>query len=143
MSSARARARRPGEEALTHLHQMTESLKLMVRAARIGSPEEESNSSDHAIELHACTIAHAADALLALIHELRANAARNDLAAIDGEIGESVAAEAAARRARAAGATAARDVPDGDLPYVPRVDLTGATPAPTEAAAAPEPRGRR
>ena len=81
MSALDARRRRPDEEALTHLHRMTDSLRRMVAASRVGSPEEEAHGSAHAVELHACNIAHAADELLALIHELRATAARNDLGA--------------------------------------------------------------
>ena len=79
MSALDARRRRPDEEALTHLHRMTDSLRRMVAASRVGSPEEEAHGSAHAVELHACNIAHAADELLALTHELRATAARNAL----------------------------------------------------------------
>ena len=94
MSALDARRRRPDEEALTHLHRMTDSLRRMVAASRVGSPEEEAHGSAHAVELHACNIAHAADELLALIHELRATAARNDLGAVDAEVSAALAAEA-------------------------------------------------
>ena len=126
MSALDARRRRPDEEALTHLHRMTDSLRRMVAASRVGSPEEEAHGSAHAVELHACNIAHAADELLALIHELRATAARNDLGAVDAEVSAALAAEADTRRGRAAARDARRDAPAADLPYVAPIDLAGA-----------------
>ena len=48
MSALDARRRRPDEEALTHLHRMTDSLRRMVAASRVGSPEEEAHGSAHA-----------------------------------------------------------------------------------------------
>ena len=40
MSALDARRRRPDEEALTHLHRMTDSLRRMVAASRVGRPQK-------------------------------------------------------------------------------------------------------
>jgi len=101
-------AREPGKEAATHVTRMTHSLKKMVAASRVGAPDEEANGSGHAVALHAANLTAAATALLALIHELRARNARDDVTAVDGEIAAAVAAAELDRRGRAADARAAR-----------------------------------
>ena len=123
-----ASARRPGEEAATHVSRMTESLRRMVAAARVGTADEEANSAPHAIALHAANLGIAADALLALIHELRTHGARNDLRAVDAEIGAALAAGDEARAARAAARARARDARDRDA--APAVPLDGDDAAP-------------
>ena len=107
------------------MQRMNESLKLMVGAARIGTSEEEANSSEHAIELHASNLAHAADELLSLIHDLRVQNARNDLVAIDSEISEDIRKERDLRRSRDAKRAAALAVDDSELPFVGRAAQGG------------------